>query len=187
MENEKELRVLEAAKTVFLRYGYRRVTMQDIAEEAGISRPALYLIYANKEEVFKAAARRLAAESIRAIRADIGSHPSLEAKLNFTFELWSVYPFQLMLSSPDAKEIVDCTHSFAKDTIQAISGEFEALLVEILEPLASSTQKSILPIPQIAHLLSASVHGYKDAAGSVDELRSMIAGIITLTLAALRA
>jgi AcrR family transcriptional regulator len=186
VENEKELRVLEAAKTVFLRYGYRRVTMQDIAEEAGISRPALYLIYANKEEVFKAAARRLAAESMRAIRADLGSHPSLEAKLNFTFELWTVYPFQLMLSSPDAKEIVDCTHSFAKDTIQAITVEFEALLVEILEPLAS-TRKSVLPIPQVAHLLSASVHGYKDAAGSVDELRSMIAGIITLTLAALRA
>jgi AcrR family transcriptional regulator len=185
VENEKEVRVLDAAKTVFVRHGYRRVTMQDIAEEAGISRPALYLIYANKEEVFKAAARRLAAESMRAIRADLGRHASLEARLNFTFELWSVYPFQLMLSSPDAKEIVDCTHSFAKDTIQAITVEFEALLVEILEPLAS-TRKSILPIPQVAHLLSASVHGYKEAASSVDELRSMIAGIITLTLAALR-
>jgi hypothetical protein len=38
METDKETRVIEAAKRVFVRYGFRRVTMQDIAEEAGILR-----------------------------------------------------------------------------------------------------------------------------------------------------
>jgi AcrR family transcriptional regulator len=185
MENEKELRVLEAAKTVFLRHGFRRVTMQDVAEEAGFSRPALYLIFPNKEEIFKAVVRQLSAESLSAIRAGLPNLPGIEAKLNFTFELWTVRPFTIMLSSPDAKDLVDCSHGFAKDTIQQITAEFEALLVEILEPVASSSHKSVLPAAQIAHLLTASVHGYKEAASSVAELRTMIAGLVTLTLAAL--
>jgi AcrR family transcriptional regulator len=185
MENEKYLRIIEAAKTVFLRYGFRRVTMQDVAAEAGISRPALYLIFANKEEIFKAAVEQISGESLIAIRAGLGSHLSIEAKLNFTFELWTVRPFELMLSSPDARDLVDCTHGFAKETMQQIGVEFEALLVEILQPLAPAGQTSVLPIAQVAQLLAASIHGYKEAAGSVAELRVMIAGLIKLTLAAL--
>jgi AcrR family transcriptional regulator len=187
MENEKYLRIMEAAKTVFLRYGFRRVTMQDIAQEAGVSRPALYLTFANKEEVFKAVARQISIESMIAIRAGLGSLSSIEAKLNFTFELWTVHPFELMLSSPDAKDLVYCTHGFARETIDQIDVEFEALLVEILQPLTASTRKSVLPAAQVAHLLAASIHGYKEAASSVAELRTMIAGLITLTLAALNA
>jgi AcrR family transcriptional regulator len=186
MENEKELRILEAAKTVFLRHGFRRVTMQDVAREAGFSRPALYLIFPNKEEIFKTVVRQLSAESMSAIRAGLPTLPTIEAKLNFTFELWTVRPFTIMLSSPDAKDLVDCSHGFAKETIQQISEEFEALLIEILGPVVSSSHKSVLPAPQIAHLLAASTHGYKEAASSVAELRTMIAGLITLTLAALR-
>jgi AcrR family transcriptional regulator len=185
MENEKYLRIIEAAKTVFLRYGFRRVTMQDVAAEAGISRPALYLIFANKEEIFKAAVEQISGESLIAIRAGLGSHLSIEAKLNFTFELWTVRPFELMLSSPDAGDLVDCTHGFARETMQRIGVEFEALLVEILQPLAPSGQTSVLPIAQVAQLMAASIHGYKEAAGTVAELRVMIAGLIKLTLAAL--
>jgi AcrR family transcriptional regulator len=183
MESEKESRVLEAAKRIFLRHGFRRVTMQDIAEEAGISRPALYLIFANKEEVFKAAIIQLSAASMSAIRAGLESLPTIESKLNFTFELWTVHPFELMLSSPDAKDLVDCTHGFAAETMRQVSAEFEALLIEILQPLFS--QKTVLPVAQVARLLAASIHGYKEAAGSVADLRTMIASQITLTLAAL--
>ncbi len=45
--------VYEAAATVFAQYGFRRTTMNDIAQAAGISRPALYLMFANKENLFQ--------------------------------------------------------------------------------------------------------------------------------------
>ena len=57
MGTEKEQKVLNAAWSVFMKYGYKRVTMGDIAEAAGISRPALYLIYNKKEDVFRAVVR----------------------------------------------------------------------------------------------------------------------------------
>jgi AcrR family transcriptional regulator len=192
MENEKESRVLEAAKSVFLRYGFRRVTMQDIAEEAGISRPALYLIYSNKEEVFLAAIRDVAARNLRTIREDLWVQPTVESSLQFAFEVWAVQPYQLMLDSPDARDLIDCAHGFAREVMEQATREFEVLLVEILKPLVkapvtSQAGLSELEAAQIAHLLASCTHGFKEAASSTEELRTMISGLITLTIAALRA
>ena len=39
----KRARILDGAMKVFLAYGYSRVTMDDIARAAEVSRPALYL------------------------------------------------------------------------------------------------------------------------------------------------
>ena len=52
MGQEKDDQIIEAATSVFLRYGFRRTTMGDIAEAAGVSRPALYLRFCNKEHIF---------------------------------------------------------------------------------------------------------------------------------------
>ena len=45
MSEAKKSKILTAARSVFLRYGYRRVNMNDIAEAAGLSRPALYILF----------------------------------------------------------------------------------------------------------------------------------------------
>lgn len=191
MENEKETRVLEATKRVFLRYGYRRVTMQDIADEAGISRPALYLIFPNKEEAFLAAIRDFTAASMAIIREGVAQQPSVEAKLQFAFEIWTVKPFELMLDSPDAKDLIECSHGFAKVTFDQIYAGFEAVIAEILAQAAAGSRKhsakgSRLSAAQIAHMIVAATHGFKESANNVAELRSMIAGMIELTLAAMR-
>lgn len=41
-----------AATRAFSNHGFRRTTMNDIAEAVGISRPTLYLTFKNKEDVF---------------------------------------------------------------------------------------------------------------------------------------
>jgi AcrR family transcriptional regulator len=196
MENEterraKEHRVLEAAKAVFLRHGFRRVTMQDIAQEAQISRPALYLIFPSKEEIFTTLIRRIAKENLAFIRGDLWAHSTIEAKLELAFEVWTVEPFRLMQRSPDAKDLVECSQSFAKEVMNQSYAEFDDLLAEILKPLITK------PIPspgnpdgldalQIARILTGAAKGFKETATSVFDLQRMIAGLITLTLAAVR-
>ena len=44
--------VLEAALPLFARDGYEAVSMQTIADAAGVSKPVLYSCYASKEELF---------------------------------------------------------------------------------------------------------------------------------------
>ena len=59
--------ILETAMRVFLRYGFKKTSMDDLARAAGLSRQGLYLHYRTKEELFKAAVVAQT-ESLRAAR-----------------------------------------------------------------------------------------------------------------------
>lgn len=50
----KRKEILEAAKRVFIRKGYRAATMKDVVEEAGLSRGGVYLYFGSTEEMFLA-------------------------------------------------------------------------------------------------------------------------------------
>jgi TetR/AcrR family transcriptional regulator of autoinduction and epiphytic fitness len=56
-DNARRERVLAAALEVFARYGFRKASMDDIARAADISRQGLYLHFANKDALFRAAIR----------------------------------------------------------------------------------------------------------------------------------
>lgn len=51
---EREQRILEAAGRLSLRYGFDKTTVDDIAREAGISKGAIYLHYASKDDLLEA-------------------------------------------------------------------------------------------------------------------------------------
>src|ERR1700727_971622 len=51
--------ILEAATGVFLRYGFKKTSMDDLARAAGLSRQGLYLHFATKEALFKDAVLQL--------------------------------------------------------------------------------------------------------------------------------
>ena len=70
--------ILESAWKAFSAYGFRKTSMDDIARGAGISRPALYLHYRNKEDIFRTLAQYLYEASEQAVRdvlARFGDHP----------------------------------------------------------------------------------------------------------------
>ena len=51
---QKRKYIVERAREVFHKNGYRTVTMKDIVEVCGISRGGLYLYFANTKELFEA-------------------------------------------------------------------------------------------------------------------------------------
>ena len=81
MSEKHRDQVIDAATAAFMRYGFRRVTMGDLAKEAGISRPTLYSVFASKEEVFNAVATRMIEQSLAEIRDRVGGAGSLAEKL----------------------------------------------------------------------------------------------------------
>src|ERR1700754_1947376 len=54
----RQKRILGVALEVFGRYGFRKASMDEIARLAGISRQGLYLRFASKEALFRAAIRQ---------------------------------------------------------------------------------------------------------------------------------
>jgi TetR/AcrR family transcriptional regulator, regulator of autoinduction and epiphytic fitness len=57
-DSARRERVLAAALEVFGRYGFRKASMDEIARSADISRQGLYLHFANKDALFRAAVRK---------------------------------------------------------------------------------------------------------------------------------
>ncbi|WP_243381983.1 TetR/AcrR family transcriptional regulator [Geothrix alkalitolerans] len=186
MGNEKKARVLEAAESVFLRFGYRRTTMGDLAAAAGMSRPALYLVFCNKEEAFEAVLRAFTARTLEEVRQGLEARPTPLEKLRFAFDLWAVRPFGFFEASPELREPLHGGLAFAKGAIDEAVAAFEAELVGILAPLSAGAPAKALPPGQIARVLTRAVHGFKESAKDADELRAMIDGLLEMVLASLQ-
>lgn len=49
----KENQIIEAARSLFNKYGFKKVTMDEIAKEAGVTKRTVYAYFKNKEDLFK--------------------------------------------------------------------------------------------------------------------------------------
>jgi len=186
MVANKEANVIAAATQVFLRYGFRRVTMGDIAEAARMSRPALYLVFPSKEEVFTAVMARLFTAALDEIRQGLGRFARADEKLTFGFEVWCVRPFEIILASPDATDLLQSSYEFATEVTTRAAADFEALLAEVLQAQIRGRAQTGFSSAQIAHILATAVPGFKESAKTAVQLRELVAGLITIVLASLK-
>lgn len=68
--------ILDATERIMARYGFRKMTMEDIAKEARLGRRTIYLYFKNKEDVALSSIGRvveLAQERMKEILADEGT------------------------------------------------------------------------------------------------------------------
>ncbi|OUC94210.1 TetR/AcrR family transcriptional regulator [Streptosporangium minutum] len=69
-------RILDAAKDLLLRWGYRRVTIDEIAKHAGVGKGTVYLHWRTREQLFLAVGAREAVEMIEAVLAAMRADPT---------------------------------------------------------------------------------------------------------------
>jgi AcrR family transcriptional regulator len=69
-------RILDSARDLLLRWGYRRVTIDELARHAGVGKGTIYLHWTSREDVFHAVGAREAAAVVDAIVAAIGEDPA---------------------------------------------------------------------------------------------------------------
>ncbi len=78
--------LLDSAQKLFLAQGYERTTVNDVIDDAGVSKGGFYHHFKAKEDLLEALAARLAQESIKRFR-DVLEKPGLDglARLNAFF------------------------------------------------------------------------------------------------------
>lgn len=72
IQNEQDQlseQILNAASDLYMKYGFKKVTMDDISKAIGKSRTSIYYYYKNREEVFQAVLNSL----IKEVAAEIGN------------------------------------------------------------------------------------------------------------------
>ena len=182
-KSSKRDQIVAAACKVFAKYGFRRVTMAELAEAAQMSRPALYLEFESKEDIFKAVVDSMSRQNLDEIRQGLPRLKSLDEKLEFAFELWFVRPFELVQASPDAADIFDSVKEFAFEVISKAAAEFEDLLVEIIDPTIRKQKSMKLSSRKVARMMRASAKGFKNDAKNAKELRELISDMRQIVLA----
>jgi AcrR family transcriptional regulator len=157
--------------------------MTEIAEAAGISRPGLYLHFKTKEEIFCAAIKFHTDDLLEKIAGEIESAGDIKQKFLVAFEIWAIESFELTLASPEAKEISDCSYSFASSAFEEGYNKLEVLLVSILKSFVISDDIKLRLTPQrtVALILGA-VRGFKLVAKSGSELRALVRDVLDIVL-----
>ncbi len=155
--------------------------MRDVAERAGISRPALYLVFPRKDDIFAAVLKHLSEEALQEYRWTLPQFPTLEEKLHFCCEKWGAHGFDLAEVHPDSKDLFD--PSFAP--VREMYASFAAFLAELLtEPVAASALQSTPE--ELAHVLVSAMRGFEEFAEDGAHVRRMIALQVTVVCAAVR-
>jgi AcrR family transcriptional regulator len=176
----KRERVADAALQVFQRYGFARTTMADLAAASGMSRPALYLLFPNKEEIFAAAVLSANARNLREIRSHLAVQSGLDEKLTFACQAWIGGGYDQVRRFPDAKDLTD----LPLPPVQEAYAAFQQLLAELMADAVAATRWDVTA-EELARLLSVAMRGFKGEAVDRRDLDRMIALEVTAVVSAL--
>lgn len=125
--------ILDAAFRRFAAYGYRRVSLGDIAEEAGMSRPALYHYFRDKEDVFRAVSERIQRGVVEAVTAAAATPGSVEERLAAVLAARVGWAFDLLHVSAHGRELIDEKNRLCGSAGGETNAKFAALVERILE------------------------------------------------------
>src|SRR5262245_14515027 len=113
----KRARILEGAMKVFLTYGYSRVTMEDIARAADVSRPALYLLFKNKAEIYRAIGAALLESSAANAEAALAESGDFVERMTEAIDRSLIAMMKTIMDSPHGAEIVDHKNTLASELL----------------------------------------------------------------------
>jgi AcrR family transcriptional regulator len=85
-ENMRD-QIVEAAREVFAKYGYRKTTIEDIASAVYKAKSSVYHYFSGKDEIFRAVVEREASQLIQSlcIAVDNGKTPIMKFRVLFKF------------------------------------------------------------------------------------------------------
>jgi AcrR family transcriptional regulator len=177
----KERKITAAALRLFFRHGYRKVTMSEIAAEAGMSRPSLYASFANKEAILGA----LLADEMARHAAEAGDRAAgmtrLKDKLELLFEIWILQPFASVVDSDNGADLLGNCGVYAPEATDTLYARFEEQLREILQPEMAG--EGSLSARDLAHILMMATRGLKATTATLADLRRLTDGLITMAVA----
>lgn len=136
--NARRAQLLVAAQEVFVRSGYHAAAMDEIADQAGVSKPVLYQHFPSKLELYLALLDQHAGELVEAVRAALASTSDNKQRVAATMAAYFEFvdregePFRLVFESDltneaPVRERVDRVTERCADAIAEVISEDTAL------------------------------------------------------------
>lgn len=154
--------LLDAALSVFLRFGFRKASMDEVARAAHISRQGLYLRFETKEDLFKATVQHFLEGGMRRANAHLRDAAlGVEEQLVRAFD--EIVGCHIGTMQADAADLGEASQALVGDMIAEFDAAFIKSIAKTLgasgvssayKPLALSAQK-------LAETLHATARGLK--------------------------
>lgn len=176
----KSEKILSVAFDLFMRHGFKKVTMSDIAEAADMSRPTLYASFPNKEAVFAGLGQRQCGRADDEISARLPKARTLEAKLRVVLDVIIVEPASSIMSSPHGLELLANAGAYAPEQTNEVYRRLERQLVAVLAPAIG--KKAAMPASDLAHIITMASRGLKASSTTPEELRRLVDGLIAMAV-----
>jgi AcrR family transcriptional regulator len=178
---DPEDRILDAAMRVFRRHGFRRSTIEQAAEEAGLTRQALYHHFSSKEELFRGAIARfyeraLAAETEAAIAAEEKGRDLADVIIAQVTARLSLLLAELQ-GSPHLDELVSEHHAQARDLYQTSSARFAEEVAATIARVCRARKLKLVPgvtVDDLARCVEMAIHGTKSAYPSMQPMDAFL-------------
>jgi AcrR family transcriptional regulator len=136
---EKRVRILDAAQSLFLRYGIKRTSIDDVASEAGIAKGTVYLYFESKSALFAALGRRLCAESFAQAQGVLAEAKPFNERIVDFLDCHIGRVNRLIANSPHISELSASKDALATAIYDDHNRRMKSLLVGLLKE-ANMTQ-----------------------------------------------
>jgi AcrR family transcriptional regulator len=175
-------KILEAAFTLFGRYGFKRTSMEDIANEAGLSRTALYLQFRNKEQIFCELARGLHEEGLARAEAALDGGGPLADRLRAAVEAKTARMIEIVQDSPHGGELMDEKNRLCGDLATDSEWRFQEMLTRALVQADKRREIDLsragMKPAEAADLFAHSFPGLKSPDVTIDRYRRRVASLV---------
>ena len=139
-DKDTEQRILEAARTVFLRDGTAGARMQEIAREAGVNQALLHYYFRSKERLSAAVFQQVASRIFPALVQTLGANSSLDEKID---ALIGVYLDNLSANPFVPGYLISELHHHPQRVQQLLSIAIGAEPQTVMLPLLKNLEKQI--------------------------------------------
>jgi AcrR family transcriptional regulator len=182
-------RILDAAMEVFAQTGYRRASMDQVAEAAGLTRQAVYHYFSSKTELFRASVEALhegaheAETEAGRLAEEAGENLAgiLSAQIDGRFR----YIVECLEETSQPEELLSERQAQTRDLIQNFTEQNRKLHAATIERVCRAqglTLRDNMTAADLAGAIQIAVSGFDDLrfkANFLDDLRRVVSLIVT--------
>jgi len=177
---DKRGRILDAAQSLFLRYGVKRTALDDVVREAGIAKGTLYLYFNSKDALFAAIAERLCAETLRKAEEAIASTSSLTPRIVGCLDASIGSMHRLTAQSPHIVELTESKEALAAAIFNGFNHKMKNLLRKVLR------DGGIKRADAVEMVFAAAVGTLETGDSAIKPYRARLTALIDVLMAGLR-
>ena len=178
----KREQILDSAQRLFSELGFRAVSMERIAEQAGLAKATLYAYFSDKEQVFRAVAERLAQRMVRAVHGELASKGTLTQRVIRALQAKDHLIFELVRASPHAQELFAAKNSLVRERFQQADREIVAAIAALIAQRKRRAQADAIEPARLAQILFDAATGLanasKSAAGFSVDLEILVRALL---------